>query len=346
MHDVAGLLRENAMNVITGASGRIGGALACSLADRDGDHCVRAVLHRKRGLAAGRDIEWVGGDVRDKESLLSAFAGADVVFHLAALISVDGDMAGEIGTTNVLGTRNVAEAALECGVKRLIHFSSIHAFNQFPLDEPLDETRDRTTGSHRSAYDRSKADGENEVRRAIAQGLDAVILNPTGVIGPIDGRPSHMGQFFLDLYHRRLASLVAGGFDWVDVRDVVAAALAAESRGRCGENYILSGCWHSAYELGQLAQHVTGVRAPRLVLPMSVARAWAPFQVAWDRLNGRRPLYTAGALDVLSGSNRQISSAKARKELGFRSRPVADSVRDAYRWFEEQGHLDRKHQDD
>ena len=327
------------MNVLTGATGHIGGVLAAALAGRDGEQSVRAVLNRKQEMAGSLRIECVKGNVLDKQSLLSAFAGAEVVFHLAAMVSIDRKRADEIWATNVRGTRNVVEASLECGVKRLIHFSSIHAFNHFPLDEPLYESRDRVAGERHSPYDRSKVAGEREVRRGIKMGLDAVILNPTGVIGPLDARPSHMGQFFLDLYHRRIPALVAGGFDWVDVRDVAAAALAAESRGRCGENYILSGSWHSTRELGRLAQRTTGVRSPRLILPISVARAWAPFQVGWDRLNGRRPLYTAAALNALSGGNRRVSSAKARADLGFRSRPVEDSVRDAYRWFEDQGYI-------
>ena len=136
------------MKAITGASGRIGGVLAQALAERDGNHSVRAIGREKRGWAAKLDIEWVKGDILDRESLRAAFAGADVVYHLAALVSIDNDRTGEIWTTNVVGTRNVIEAALECGVRRLIHFSSIHAYNQEPLDEILDETRDSASGAH------------------------------------------------------------------------------------------------------------------------------------------------------------------------------------------------------
>lgn len=331
--------RRSVVKAITGASGRIGGVLAQALAERDGNHSVRATYRERRGWAAKLDIEWVKGDILDRESLRAAFAGADVVYHLAALVSIDNDRAGETWTTNVAGTHNVIEAALECGVRRLIHFSSIHAYDQAPLNEILDETRAPASGAHHDAYNRSKAAGEQEVRRGVELGLDAVILNPTGVIGPFDSQPSHMGQFFFNLHRRRIPALVAGGFDWVDVRDAVAAALAAENRGRSGENYILAGGWHSTYELGQLSQQVTGVPAPGLVLPMSLARLWAPFQVALDRRRGRRPLFTPAALHALGGGNRRISSAKARAELGFSPRPVAESVRDAYRWFEEQGLL-------
>lgn len=329
----------SAVKVVTGASGYIGGVLAHALATRYGSRSVRATYRDRRGSAAAIDVECVKCDVLDKGSLIAAFAGADAVFHLAALVSIDPGQARQMQTINGSGTRNVVEAALGCGVRRLIHFSSIHAYNQHPIDEVLDETQDLVRGPRYDAYDRSKAAGEREVRRGIDRGLDAVILNPTGTIGPFDGRPSHMGQFLIEYHRRRIPAMVAGGFDWVDVRDVVAAALAAAERGRCGENYILSGGWQSNRQLARICEQVTGVPSPRLVLPMLPARLWAPFQVAWDRCRGRRPLYTPATLRSVSECNRQISSAKARAELGFRARPVVESVRDAYHWFEEQGML-------
>lgn len=327
------------MRVITGASGHIGGVLARALVKRRDTCPVRAIFRKRQGTATDLDVEWISGDILDRESLVTAFTGAETVFHLAALVSIDPGRAKEVHTANVLGTRNVVEAALECGVRRLIHFSSIQAYNQYPLDEILDESRDSADGPRHDAYDRSKAAAEMEVRHGIDRGLDAVILNPTGVIGPFDGGPSHIGQFFLDLHRRRIPAQIAGGFNCVDVRDVVAAALAAETQGRCGENYLLSGGWHSVRDLSLLSQEATGVAVPRLVLPMSVARFWAPFQVILDRSRGRRPLYTPAALRAMSGGNRRISIAKAQAELGFRPCPLADSVRDTYRWFDEQGML-------
>ena len=327
------------MRVITGASGYIGGVLARVLVGRNDTHPVRAIFRKGQGTAADLDVEWVNGDILDKESLVTAFTGAETVFHVAAMVSIDPSRVKKVHATNVSGTRNVVEAALECGVRRLVHFSSIGAYNQYPIDEVLDENRDSADDPRQDAYDRSKAASEMEIRRGIERGLDAVILNPTAVIGPFDGGPSHMGQFFLDLYRRKIPAQVAGGFDCVDVRDVVDAAVAAETQAGCGENYLLSGGWYSMRNLALLSQQATGVAAPRLVFPMFVARFWAPFQVILDRSRGRRPLYTPTALRAMSGSNRRISSAKAQAKLGFSSRPLADSVRDTYRWFDERGML-------
>lgn len=322
---------------VTGASGHIGGNLVKALLDQG--RSVRALLHGGKGLLGDDDVEWIEGDVQDKGSLRRAFEGADVLYHLAAVISIDGEQGGLVPSVNVQGAGNVAEAAGECGVKRMIHFSSVHGFNQVPKDRPLDETRDRATGAHHNAYDRSKAGGEAQVRKAMEGGLECVIVHPTGVIGPLDDRPSRMGQVFLDLYHRRMPALVAGGFDWVDVRDVVAGAMAAEVEGRNGENYLLSGSYRTVKEMAELAQSVTGKKPPAFTSPMWLARFGAPFQSTFDKMRGRRPLFTGESLEALR-ANKVISHEKAVKELGYAPRPIEESVKDIYAWFEAHGMLE------
>ena len=290
--------RPHTVRVVTGASGRIGGVLARALADRYGPGRIRAIYRERRGTAADLDIAWINGDILDKASLVAAFKGAETVFHLAARVSIDAVRAQEFHRTNVVGTRNVVEAALACGVRRLVHVSSIHAYDQHPLEEVLDESRGPADGPHHDPYDRSKAAGEVEIRRGIDRGLDAVILNPTSVIGPCDGGPSSMGQVFLDLYRRRIPALIASGYDWVDVRDVVSATMAAETQARCGENYLVSGRWYTVRKLAQLSQQATGVPAPRLQFPVF-----------------RRPVM--GTLPGFPGS---ISRSPAALHAGGRSR--------------------------
>ena len=331
--------RPDTERVITGASGHIGGVLARTLVDRFGPDHIRAIYRERRGTAADLDIEWVHGDLLDKESLIAAFQGAKVVYHLAALVSLDGNRAQDFHLTNVVGTHNVVEAALACGVRRLVHVSSIHAYDQQPWGEVLDESRALAHDAH-DPYGVSKAAGEVEVRRGIDLGLNAVILNPTSVIGPYDGRPSHMGQVFLDLYSRRLPALITAGYDWVDVRDVASAMMTAETQARCGENYLVSGRWYPMRKLAELAEQATGVATPRLQFPVSLARLWAPCQVFLDRSRGRRPLFTPMAVRVMADGNRRISNAKAREELGLKPRPLLETVNDTYRWFNEHGMLD------
>jgi dihydroflavonol-4-reductase len=173
----------------------------------------------------------------------------------------------------------------------------------------------------------------------VERGLDAVIVNPSSVIGPNDFAPSAMGEALIEIYRGRFPALVGGaGFDWVDVRDVVASALQAETQGRKGAHYLLTGHWLSFVELAQLWGRVSGAKIPRLVAPMWLARAGAPFVAGWSRLRGQRPLFTSDSLRVLR-NHRRISHACADAELGHNPRPLEETLRDTYQWFKQAGKL-------
>lgn len=320
--------------VVTGASGHVGGNLLRALLAAG--QSVRALVHRDRRAIEGLDIEVVQGDICDLETLHRAFAGAEVVYHTAAYISILGDEWPLLEQINILGTRNVVRACLECGVRRLVHFSSIHALEQEPLDIPVDESRPLVDSRRASPYSRSKAAGEREVRAAITRGLDAIILYPTAIVGPHDFRPSLFGQALLYLAQGKLPALVAGGFDWVDVRDVVGAALRAAEVAPPGARYLLSGHWVALPEIAALVEEFTGIPAPRLVVPLGLAKAAAPLAVLVARLLRMRPLFTPVAIEALE-SNRQVSHERAGRDLSYRPRPFRETVRDTLRWFAEAG---------
>jgi dihydroflavonol-4-reductase len=326
------------MVVITGVSGLVGANLARALLAQG--LTVRGTIHRVARPIEGLDIERVQADVRDAESLRRALSGADVVYHLAARITLEMNCWPEVEAINVLGTRNVVEACLQCGVRRLVHLSSIHAFDQEPLDQPLDETRSRLLGDKGLPYDRSKALGEQEVLAGIGRGLEAVILNPTGIIGPYDYYPSYFGQALLSLVKGRIPALVRGGFDWVDVRDVVKAAIQAGQFSESGSRYILSGHWRSVRQVADLAARLTRTHAPGLVVPTRLAYLAAPLMEMVASLNGSRPIYTRATLDALS-SNRQISHGRASRDLGYQPRPFEETIQNTLGWFAQNGYLDR-----
>jgi dihydroflavonol-4-reductase len=317
---------------ITGASGHVGGNLIRSLL-QDG-HSLRALVHHDHKALEGLPVEIFTGDVLDRSSLERLFTGVDLVYHLAARISIVPGEERLVHETNVIGPRNVVEASLKTGVGRLVHFSSIHAFSSQPVDRPIDEARPLCEGPDLMPYDRSKAGGEREIQAGLACGLDVVTVNPTAVLGPHDYRPSRMGTILCDLYRRSLPALVEGGFDWVDVRDVVDGAKAAAARGRRGEKYLLSGHWASVAGLAALAAEVTGRKPPRLVSPMWLARVGAPFVTTWARMAGRVPLFTSASLHSLR-IHQQVSHDKAAREFGYRPRPLKETLEAVYQWFRE-----------
>jgi dihydroflavonol-4-reductase len=324
--------------VVTGATGHIGANLVRALIAQG--RPTRCLVHVSTGALKGLDSEIVRSDICDVASLCHAFRGADVVYHLAACISLSMDDWAGLESVNVQGTRHVIEACLRTGVRRLVHFSSIHALVQEPLATPVDESRPLTASKRCPPYDRSKAAAEKEVRRAIENGLDAVIINPTAVIGPHDYQPSFLGEALLAMAQDRLPALVTGGFDWVDVRDVVAGAMRAEEKAPAGARYLLSGHWVAMGDIAGMVAEITGVPKRKLVCPLWLARLGAPVVQGMSRLNGKRPLYTSVSLRALN-SNRHISHEKATRELGYEPRPFRETLTDTLRWFEENGKLSR-----
>ncbi|HOA13878.1 MAG TPA: SDR family oxidoreductase [Myxococcota bacterium] len=326
------------LTVVTGATGHIGGNLVRMLL-AEGRQVRCLVWEHDDNTAAldGLDVERVCGDVRDLDSLKRAFSGADVVYHLASRISIVGPEGGLVRAINVGGAANVAEACLQCGVRRLVHFSSIHARNiNTDLDRPVDETRERSSGRGTPAYDISKGDGELEILKAVGRGLDAVIVCPTGVIGPLDWKKSRMGTVFLGLATGKLPGGVHGGFDWVDARDVAAGAIAAETRGRTGELYLLGGHYTTFKELASRFEKVSGRPAPKFMCPMWLARAVAPAALLVSRITGLPALFTPESLNALR-ANSDIRHDKAARELGFNPRPLDEFLKDIHDWFKEVG---------
>ena len=324
------------MIAITGISGLAGANLARALLARG--QTVRGLIHNDRRAVVGLELELVEANIRDFDSLVRAFEGADVVYHLAAAISLSMNSWQEVEAVNVQGTRNVVEACLRCGVRRLVHFSTVHAIQKEPFDQPLVESRPRVSSANGSPYDYSKALGEQIVHEGISRGLQAVILNPTGMIGPYDYYPSFFGQGLLAMVSGRVPALVEGGFDWVDVRDVVQAALCAAEVAPNGSSYILSGHWRSIRQISELAARLTGTNAPLMTVPMGLAELAAPLMIRLAHFTGGKPIYTRATLDALR-SNRHVSSARAEHELGYSSRPFEETLADTLAWFHQNGYL-------
>jgi dihydroflavonol-4-reductase len=319
---------------VTGATGHIGTNLCRQLLESGYE--VRAMIHKESTGLDGLPVEMVKGDVLNPHSLDNLLDGMEAVFHLAAIISIEGDPTGRVLRVNVEGTRNVVEACLRKKVRRLVHFSSIHAFKQRPVNKVLDETSARS--DHRNfKYDQSKVMGEAEVRKGFEQGLETVILHPSAVLGPWDFHPSRMGQLLLDLQKGKIPALVNGGFDWVDARDVAAAAITALQKGRNGSHYLLSGKWRSVRELAEVIQQTTPIKVPRISVPIWLAHIGVPFAKIQARIRNERPLFTFESLETLRLSNRHVSHSKATAELGYRPRPLEESIADSYKWFKDHG---------
>jgi dihydroflavonol-4-reductase len=324
------------MIVVTGASGLLGSNLVRALLEKG--YRVRCVVHRDYRSLNGLDVEIIQGDVKNTESLRSAFRSAQIVYHLAGEISLEMKSWIKIEDINVIGVRNVVNTCLACGVDRLIHFSSIHAMEQRPLDAPLDESRARVQIDHSVPYDWSKAAGEIEVAKGITEGLDAVIINPTGVLGPYDFKPSFFGEGIIWMAKGKLPILVNGGFNWIDARDVADGAIKAAQAAPSGSNYLLGGHWHSLTEIGEMVSNLIGIHPPLLSVPLWLAYLGVPIMSIFSRITRQRNIFTSITLRSLK-SNRHINYDLASRELAYHPRPFQETLTDVLNWFSSNGYL-------
>ena len=331
------------MIAITGATGHIGNVLVRELIAHGKTVRVVVLPNDDCRPLLGLNTEIVSGDVTDLRSLESAFAGADLVFHLAGIVTIMSSMKKVLERVNIDGVRNVVAACRATGVDRLIYTSSIHAIAEPPHGTVIDETQpfdpDRVLGD----YARSKARATLLLLDEVSKGvLDAIICCPTGVIGPWDYGISNIGQLILDFASGHLKSYVRGAYDFVDVRDVARGLILAAEKGQSGRHYIFSGSQVQIPELMKELERNIGYPAPTYEIPSSIARAAGVLATIYYRLMRRRPVFTAYSIDVLS-SNSQVSSARACEELGFIARPWQDSIRDHVEWFRAEGMLPKRH---
>lgn len=318
------------MWLVTGATGHIGNVLVRKLLERG--EKVRALIPsgESRESISGLEVEAVEGDVLDLDSVFSAMQGIQGIFHLAGVISILPGENSLVKKENVNGTKNILRAAVETKIK-MITTSSIHAIQRVVegvIDESLPYDMDNPYG----AYDRSKAEATLEVLRTARSGLDAVVVCPTGVIGPFDFRRSLMGAVIHDAAIAKPALYVDGAYDFVDVRDVADGLIAAAEHGRSGESYIMSGHNITVHDLLEAVRKITGKQFFQMKIPISLARWAARFTPLYVRWSHETPRFTSYSLEVLQ-SNSNITHAKATRELGYQPRPIVESIRDAVGWF-------------
>ena len=325
---------------VTGASGHLGYTLVHRLLG-DGRR-VRTLSRYRTKYLANLPIEFVDGDLANEESLHSAFEGIDVVYHTAALISLDPHAWPSMRALNVEGTRTIVALCQTHKIRRLIHFSSLEVFRTDPLTEPLDEMRPLIGVDAPLPYPRSKVLSQRSVEQAVANGLDAVILIPSALLGPNDYKLSAANAYILQVARGDLPGLVNGGYDWVDVRDVAAAAVRAEQASTSGATYILSNEWASLRTIAKMVEAAGGARIPRFTFPAWMAYLGIGPLHFLASLQGRKSLFTQQSLGAALANNHHIVHDRATADLSYQPRPLAETVTDTVNWLEDIGLLTRK----
>ena len=324
--------------LLTGASGFVGSAVARRL--REEGFQVRVLVRATSPVAhlADLGLEFVTGDLRDAESVRRAMAGVRHLFHVAADYRLWARNPDELTQTNVAGTRLLMQEAMRAGVERVVYTSSVATLAARADGVSADETMPLTEDKAIGVYKRSKVAAERAVEALIAEGLPAVIVNPSTPIGPRDVKPTPTGRIIVEAASGRMPAFVDTGLNMVHVDDVAAGHFLAFERGRIGERYVLGGQNATLAEILATVAQVVGRRPPRIRIPRQALMPFAHVTEAVARVTGREPMLTRDGLRM-SKNKMFFSSAKAETELGYRARPYREGITDAIEWFRRAGYL-------
>lgn len=318
---------------VTGATGLVGINLVTSLKN-DGWSVV--ALHRPTSnlkYLKPLDATLVEGSIADKESLRRAMPEApDVVFHVAANLSLarKGDAAQT--RDNVEGTRNVVELSIEKRARRLVHTSSVAAYG---FHRSLISEATRTNALEVPVnYTRTKYLAEEEVRAGIRRGLDAVILNPANILGPYDAHG--WARMIRLVASGKLPGVPSGGGAFCHVHEVAKAHVAAAERGRTGEHYLLGGVHATYLEVAAMAATLTGGKAPARAMPPWLFTLLSRVLPAVSLLSGR-PADITPEVALMLNLDFSVDSSKAERDLGYRQVPLREMVEDSCRWLKAAG---------
>ena len=321
---------------VTGGSGHLGGNLIRQLLAQG--WAVRCLIHHDVRALEGLSVERVEGNLSDKNRLVKQMAGCDAVFHTAAYVAVENVNFAKMKAINIDGTATICQAALDAHIPKFIHFSSIHAFQQRPTDQPLLEERPLVSEGQSAPYDQTKAAAQRVVYDACDRGLNASILHPTGIIGPYDFKPSRMGQVLKDIMNKKMLLTINAGFNWVDVRDICESAIKCVDQGRSGQHYILPGEWATFRQISDIISEYIDSRTAFGTLPFWAAYTALPFAYAFSKLTGKRPSFSRGSFHALAVQCKDIPGTLAKNQLGHSPRSLRNTIQDTIDWIKNYAH--------
>ncbi|HPX93196.1 MAG TPA: NAD-dependent epimerase/dehydratase family protein [Bacillota bacterium] len=326
--------------LVTGASGHLGNTVVRKLLSQ-GEEVRAFILEKERPVALqGLKCEVVSGDVTDAASIEPLFAGLEdreiYLLHLASLITIYAKAGPWVYRVNPGGTRHMLEAAKRHGVKRFLYCGTVHTL---PLPEDFNqeirEVDHYDPDLVHGDYAKSKAMASQLVLDAARDGLDAVIVQPSGIIGPNDYLDGNFTRLFEKLVDRKLPAMIQGSYNFVDVNDVAEGLIAAAKHGRTGESYNLTGHNVSVLEIMNRAAEMTGRKPFKSTAPLWLAKLAALPAEWWSKRTGKTPVLTGYSLFTMSSPHR-FSHEKASRELGYTIRPLDETIGNTLRFMIEQ----------
>lgn len=336
-------MEKQDLYLVTGATGFVGNNLVkLLLAQNKRIRCiVRSIAKARSIFGEEAPIEYIEGSVTDPVTVKKAFGDHSdlIVLHVAGVVSISGKKHQRaMYETNIGGTVCLVDQACASGVKKFVYVSSVHAIAPPPKGVIVeDQTFD--PNKVKGVYAKTKSIGSAYVLKAAKErDLDAVLLHPSGIIGPNDYGETYLTKLIIDYKRNRLPAGVKGGYNFVDVRDVAESVLAAAQYGVKGESYLVTGEYVTVKQLFEILYRQLHGKNIRLILPIWVAYVGLPFLKLYSMFRRAEPLYGAYALYTLQ-SNGNFTSAKAEATWGYHPRTVEQSISDSIEFLKEEGRL-------
>ena len=322
--------------LITGGSGHVGANLVRELSSRGYE--VRCIdFDNDHRAFEGFNVELVKGNITDISTLDNAFKDVEVVFHTAAVISLDRKDKDLIRSVNVGGTENVCEMSLRHGVKKLIHFSSVDAFVREPLEDPLYENRSLVTDPSAVPYDLSKADAQRIVLEYCDKGLNASIIHPSGIFGPNDFKPSLFGQEFINIANGKRPYSINVGYDYVDVRDLCKTSVDCIDKGEIKQNYIVGGNYMDFVYMSEVMSEILNKKLIRSTLPFGFIYMSLPGSYISSLIKKTPRAITMDSIHTIKVQNKNIPSSLSKEKLNHNPRSVEETIQDTIEFFQKRG---------
>jgi len=323
--------------LVTGAAGFLGSHVARQLVARG--ETVRVLMRPSSNNRAISDLslEYVTGDLRDAASLERAMKDVKRVFHVAADYRLWARKPQEIYDSNVGGTKNVLAAAKNAGVEQLVYTSTVATI---AVDRPNlpNEATDARLEEMIGHYKRSKWMAEQEVLQAAKEGLPAIVAMPTTPLGPWDWKPTPTGKIILDFLNGKMPGYVETGLNFVGAEECAAGHLLVAEKGKAGERYLLGAENLTLKELLEMIAEITGLSAPGMKIPHTVALGVAYVDTAFSRLLGKEPQIPVEGVKIAQ-HKMFVDCSRARHELGFAPGPVVAALQRAVRWYQANGYV-------
>lgn len=326
-------------SLVTGATGLLGSSLVRELLRNNTE--VRVMVREKSDTRTidGLDLERVKGDIRNGESMKEALKGCNIFYQNAGLY-VDHAPAKEYFDINVEGTKTALNAALEQGVEKVVYTSSVAAVGYAGQPGKLaDEKTQFNWGNSGMPYYISKYQGEQSALEFCKKGLPLVVVNPTGMIGDRDIKPTPTGQIILNFLNGKLPGYFGGGFNFVDADDVARGIILAAQKGRIGERYILGGTNLSYKEMFDMVAEIAGIKPINQKFSRNTLIAMAYLMKFISFFTRKPPEMDPLEMRILADRDHFYDCSKATKELGYQSTPIKTAFEKAINWFQKNGYV-------